>query len=181
MKIAFSGKICSGKSTAANIVQDMLGCESTVKLSFASKLKELAIDLFGMEQKDRKLLQILGQKMKEIDQNVWIRTLINQVRNNKDKHIIIDDLRFPSELYALRENGFIIIRLEINPELQLQRIKETYPDTWESHVARLENDSETALDSYTEFDYTVNSSELVRNSQLFENLLKDKHTWITMW
>ena len=146
MRIAFSGKICSGKTTAANIVESMLGCEATTKLSVASRVKELAIDLFGMEQKDRKLLQVLGQKMKEIDPDVWIRALIKQVNDCGDKHIVIDDLRFPNELRALRENGFIIIRLEIDPELQLKRIKETYPDTWESHVSRLDNISETALD-----------------------------------
>ena len=153
MRIAFSGKICSGKSTAANIVQDILGCEASVaKLSVASRVKELAIDLFGMEQKDRKLLQVLGQKMKEIDPNVWTRALIKQINNCGDKHIVIDDLRFPNELSALRENGFIIIRLEIQPELQLERIKKTYPDTWESHVSRLDNISETALDRHEQTD-----------------------------
>jgi dephospho-CoA kinase len=154
MRIAFSGKICSGKSTAANIVQDILGCEASVaKLSVASRVKELAIDLFGMEQKDRKLLQVLGQKMKEIDPDVWTRALIKQINNCGDKHIVIDDLRFPNELSALRENGFIIIRLEIQPELQLERIKETYPDTWESHVSRLDNISETALDTAEPYNY----------------------------
>lgn len=154
MRIAFSGKICSGKSTAANIVQDILGCEASVaKLSVASRVKELAIDLFGMEQKDRKLLQVLGQKMKEIDPDVWTRALIKQINNCGDKHIVIDDLRFPNELSALRENGFIIIRLEIQPELQLERIKETYPNTWESHVSRLDNISETALDTAEPYNY----------------------------
>ena len=163
MRIAFSGKICSGKTTAANIVESMLGCEATTKLSVASRVKELAIDLFGMEQKDRKLLQVLGQKMKEIDPEVWVRALVKQVNNCGDKHIVIDDLRFPTELRALRENGFIIIRLEIDPELQLKRIKDTYPDTWESHVARLDNISETALDTCTDFDYIFSTTQSVES------------------
>ena len=163
MRIAFSGKICSGKTTAANIVESMLGCEATIKLSVASRVKELATDLFGMEQKDRKLLQVLGQKMKEIDPEVWVRALVKQVNNCGDKHIVIDDLRFPNELRALRENGFIIIRLEIDPELQLKRIKDTYPDTWESHVARLDNVSETALDTCTDFDYIFSTTLCVES------------------
>ena len=46
------------------------------------KIKELATDLFGMGKKDRLLLQCLADKMKEIDENVWVKYISNKIRNN---------------------------------------------------------------------------------------------------
>ena len=59
MKLAFIGKICSGKSFLSKQIADIYDCKI---FSFASKLKEIASDLFDMQQKDRKLLQDLGEK-----------------------------------------------------------------------------------------------------------------------
>lgn len=187
VRIAFSGKICSGKTTAANILSErielraleagVLFQKTVVRLSVASKVKELAIDLFGMDpaKKDRKLLQVLGQKMKEIDSEVWIRALTNQVKQCKDSHIIIDDVRFPNEFDALRKLNFVIIRLDIDPVLQLERLKNTYPESWETHVLRLDNISETALDNCKDFDYVIDinhgtTNETIRK-YLCENLI----------
>lgn len=153
MKIAFSGKICSGKTTCAERV-----CATNpgfVKLSFASKLKELAVELFDMKNKNRYLLQTLGSKLKEIDQEVWIKYTMKECR--KHTHIVIDDVRFPNEYRKLKENGFTIIRLNIDKELQVKRIKKLYKDS-ESQLSRLDNETETALDGW-EFDYVLDAGD----------------------
>ena len=54
MKIAICGKMCSGKSTLANhIMRTFPGYQ---KYSFARRVKELCVDLFDMQGKDRELL-----------------------------------------------------------------------------------------------------------------------------
>ena len=49
MKIAIIGKICSGKTTTADI---LIGLNNDFqKLSFAGKVKSIAVDLFDMEKR----------------------------------------------------------------------------------------------------------------------------------
>ncbi len=83
VKVAFSGKVCSGKSTAARMVAELVKnklSQDVVILSFAAKIKELAAELFGMKTKNRKLLQDIGTKMREINKDVWLDHLINQTK-----------------------------------------------------------------------------------------------------
>ena len=51
MKIAIYGPMCSGKSTIASIIN---GHDSRYKIySFGQKIKDLAVELFNMEGKDK--------------------------------------------------------------------------------------------------------------------------------
>jgi dephospho-CoA kinase len=72
MRIAVTGKMCSGKTTLCNYL-----CELEPRFqifSFGKKVKQVASDLFQMDPqvKDRTLLTSIGQKMREIDSEVWI-------------------------------------------------------------------------------------------------------------
>lgn len=154
MRIAFSGKICSGKTTAANWL--LANVPGMVRLSFATRLKELATELFGMAHKDRKLLQDLGAALRAIDGSVWIRAFERQVRQHRD--VVVDDLRFRNEYQCLRDLGFTIVRLEVPPATQLARLHQTYPDTYGEHIARLGDVSETDLDG-EHYDYVATNPE----------------------
>ena len=98
-----------------------------------------------MTIKDRKLLQSVGAKMREIDKNVWAKKTINTIRQNKHNYVIIDDLRFKNELQYLLDNDFFTIRLTISKEEQLRRLKLTYPNTWQQHQENLNDISEIDL------------------------------------
>jgi hypothetical protein len=125
--------MCSGKTTLCNY---LCSVEPRFQIfSFGKKVKEVGIDLFGMDPltKDRPLLTSLGQKMREIDSEVWINYVIEQ---NKDKDFcLVDDLRYQNEYEALIKNGFKIIQLNISDELQGKRIREIYPDNFEDHLS----------------------------------------------
>jgi hypothetical protein len=125
-------------------------------LSFAGKLKELATELFGMEDKDRKLLQDLGGKMREINEDVWLNYTINESLHHEN--VVIDDLRLPNEYNKLKEAGFTIVRLEIDRETQIKRLIHLYPNSWKSQVERLDHFTEIALNDY-EFDYTIKHTD----------------------
>ena len=131
-----------------------------VRLSFATRLKELATELFDMREKDRKLLQDLGAALRAIDGNVWVRAFGRQVRQCESlgQSIVVDDLRFRNEYNCLRDLGFTIIRLDIPPDVQLLRLRQTYPSTYEAHLARIRDPSEIDLDDAI-WDHVVSGPE----------------------
>ena len=162
MKIALTGNICSGKSYLANLLAKKYNLEI---YSFASKIKEIAVDLFKMENKDRKLLQNIADKMKEIDKDIWIKYVLADI--GEKKNVIIDDLRFENELNYLRQNGFIIIRLKVPEEERVSRIKKLYPDNYKQHIEGSKHNSELNVNNLN-VDLEINSDlEALNNIEKF--------------
>lgn len=169
MKIAIAGKMCSGKTTLCNhIIKEY---PHHIKKSIAGKVKEIATEMFGMKEKDRKLLQTIGTQFREIDNDVWIKYLINQNLDN----VIIDDLRYENEAKLLKEDGWYIIRLNINEKLQIERIKNTYTN-WDQHIKNINHESELEIDKidkYIDLDIesSYDSSRLILS--IFNTLVKE--------
>ena len=69
--------------------------------------------------KDRKLIQDLAEKLKEIDNDIWIKQLNKNIKNKNN--IIIDDLRFVFRFFYLKSNNYFIIKLLINKNQQIKR------------------------------------------------------------
>lgn len=158
MKIAITGKMCSGKSTVSRIIQDI---DSRYEIfSYGQKVKEVASDLFEMDPKvkDRSLLINVATKMREIDNDVWSKYVIKQTLNKE--HCLIDDLRFQNELDELVENNWIIIQLIISDDEQNTRIKKLYPDTYEDHIK-----NKSHLSEKNELNYPENYPHLTINTQ----------------
>ena len=137
-RIAITGKICSGKTTLAN----ELTLHGYTKISFGDKVKEMCVEIFDMKYKNRKLIQTFAEKMKEIDENVWINFVIAKIKENPENKWVIDDVRFPNEYEKLKENGFKFVYLEIDDKLQLDRLQKTYGDLYTEHSERLSHISE---------------------------------------
>ena len=164
MKIAICGKMCSGKTTIANLIKEY---DNRYEIfSFGKKVKVIANELFGMDlnNKNRSLMVQIGTKMREIDVNVWANYIINET---KDKEFcIIDDLRFQNELDLLQENNWKIIQLNIDEDLQIERLKKLYKDTYQDHINNKNHLSEKndlvfksepiIIDSSNDLDYIKN-------------------------
>lgn len=116
---------------------------------------------FSVEQErvtPRLLLQKIGTEVgRMINPDVWIKTLFNKYIGKSigiDKvghqtilypNWIITDVRFPNEVKAIKEKGGIVIR--VNRDLGLPIV--------DNHI------SETALDSYEEFDYIIENNNCI--------------------
>ena len=180
MKIAVTGKMCSGKTTLCNYL-----CELEPRFeifSFGKKVKDVASDLFKMDPqvKDRTLLTSIGQKMREIDSEVWINYVVQQCKDVE--FCLVDDLRYQNEYEALVKNGFKIIQLNISDELQEKRIKNIYPLNYKDHLNNRNHlselntfqwlsDSDSYSDSEEEHPHLSIDSSL--NIEDIKNLVKD--------
>ena len=141
MKIAIYGKMCYGKTTVANLIKSM---DDRYKIySFGQKVKDIAKDLFNMQNKDRTLLTSIGTKMREIDSNVWANYTIN-LGKEYDK-VVIDDLRYQNEHDLCIENGYKIIVLTLPEHIQIERLKTCYPDNYMDHIENMNHISENGI------------------------------------
>ena len=132
----------AGKSTLAQafVAHDPRFCRA----AFADQVKHIATTLFGMDpaQKDRPLLQAVGTKMREVDKDVWIDYVLKRGEAAGRSHVVVDDVRYANEAYALKRAGFVLIAIEIDAAQQLERLKACYPSTWEQHYQCREHSSE---------------------------------------
>lgn len=154
MRIAFVGKICSGKTWCVNYLKGL--DERFYVTRFAKMVKKIATELFFMEEKDRLLLQQIGTKMREIRTDVYVNYVIKECED--EEFCLLDDARYINEIKRLKETGWILVKLNIPPELQRKRIIACYPDTFEEHLSRLTHESETQSDMLPPetFDYIIN-------------------------
>ena len=170
MKIAVTGKMCSGKTTLCNYL-----CELEPRFqifSFGKKVKLVASDLFQMDPqiKDRTLLTSIGQKMREIDKDVWVNYVIQQCKDVE--YCLVDDLRYQNEYEALVKNGFKIIQLNISDELQEERIKMVYPDNYEDHLLARNHLSELNKFNWLSHDHPHLSIDSSEDREVIKNLIK---------
>ena len=141
MKIGICGKMASGKTTLASHLEKGLNFEI---ISMAGEVKRVGRELFGMTKKDRPLLQQIGMKMREIRASVWLDAVISKSENYLQ--VVCDDIRFINEAKTLKDNGWMLIKLDIDDDLQKSRLQDTYGDDWELHWNNRTDPSETEVD-----------------------------------
>lgn len=91
----------------------------------------------------REVLQYVGTEVfRRMYPDVWSSALISTIKRDKTERSLIADVRFPNEAQAIQKEGGIIIRLTRNP----------FPDN--------DHESETAMDNYGPFDFTIDNEEM---------------------
>jgi dephospho-CoA kinase len=172
MKIALSGKMFSGKSVIAEYLRTKYGF---IEIAFADKLKDIAEDLFGMDtrHKDRELLQVLGMKMREIDSLVWVKYIIDIIPHFVEAgySVVVSDVRLLNEFDSLKKIGFTMVRCEIDPAIQQQRLMKERP---EMPLVLRKHISEIMLDNIEQLNRSWDY--IVHNNKDVEELLKKTDT-----
>lgn len=129
-RIAFFGPAASGKTFCANHLILKHGYEH---IAFAAKLKEIARDLFkvyGKNGNDRKILQDLGTKIREIKEDAWIDYVLRQADAiSPDRKLVLDDLRYINEADALRAHGWTLVMVSTHEKVREWRLAKLYPQT----------------------------------------------------
>lgn len=146
VRVALGGKARAGKSTAAEL---LCNCYGGSILNFSEPLYDImhyAEDRVGLPRdKDRAFLQYIGTSWgRGREPDLWVRLMLETVgRLPPAMHVFVGDVRFPNEMSALRDAGFIMIKVT-RPGAGL-------PGEEGMHA------SETALDS-AEWDGVVDNS-----------------------
>ncbi len=119
MRFILIGRAGSGKDTVADFLVEHYGF---VKLSFAAKLKAIAEEMFPVlwQASKRTMLQSLGMKFREIDENVWVDYLLRQV--NKYPKVIITDCRYENEHEICLKSGFIPVKINCADNTRADRL-----------------------------------------------------------
>jgi len=156
--VAFVGYFASGKTYYSNLLSKKLE-EKGIKpyrVSIANKIKEIAKDLFDMQGKDRRLLQLLGAKMREINENVWIDYLIRDIKKNGKIPFIVDDVRFTNEAKIFKDNfdAFIVVRLFVDDDKRMDIYEKLYGRR--PTEDELKDPTETDIDNIKYDEFIVN-------------------------
>ena len=155
VKIAICGKMASGKTTMAEKFVNQY--DDFARFSLADAVKRFARFVYDIPEghKDRVAFQKIGDgARKELYENIWIDTLLSEIAHyetvaNNDgfiKNFVIDDVRYVNEIINLRNEGWITVKIHIDDDLQIQRLKERYPEDWEIHVSARYHASESEVD-----------------------------------
>jgi adenylate kinase family enzyme len=143
MKIAFCGYAGVGKTTAANFLVRNFGY---TKLSFANAVKEKAKELFPdlefikpYTKCERRLLIAIGNSIRSVNNQYWVRLLEEKLDEIESKDIVIDDVRFLVEEKFLRRKGFLIVRIDV-PEDKHKEIflEDLNTKVFESEVLKIQ-------------------------------------------
>ena len=117
-RIIICGNIAGcGKTTAANYLVSQYGFKESF---FAEGVYDIAKKYLNMQEKNRKMLIDIGQKMREIDPEVWIKYTFSQANNNRLS--VISDCRQENEYFQGVMNGYLPIRIAANRENAIKRI-----------------------------------------------------------
>jgi hypothetical protein len=161
IKLCLIGKLRSGKSTAADYLTLFYDFQP---FAFADPLKRYLHEIFPnvpREPKPRRLLQLFGQKMREIDPDVWVNLTMHKIDEYLRQHacdcsplkprVVVTDCRQQNEYDRLRAAGFKFIRINADDELRIRRALEAGDDFT---VHDLAHETELLVDSF-DVDYEV--------------------------
>lgn len=150
--IALSGPRACGKSTIAG---HLVSHHGYTRIAFADALRELA-SVAGKEfANDRVYLAQLGEKLRVLMPDFLLKVVQNKV-NSLEGPVVIEDLRYPSEVKFCRSLGATTIRLEISEEVQLLRIEEREGKVGEEATNLLACLDESLLDG-TQWDFVIDA------------------------
>jgi hypothetical protein len=94
----------------------------------------------------RALLQDLARLHRLADPDVWVKTHVARLATVTEPGVVIltTDVREPNEVLTLRRHGYVLARIVVSPEVQLQRLRAR--DGIVVDPATLVHPNETALD-----------------------------------
>ena len=175
IKVALIGKMRAGKNQFAEYFIE----NGYKEFKFGTGIAEIIQRYFPEEWakgKPRYLYQQIGQDMRNLDPDVWIKYTFRQIEeyerymdfNFFDCKVIITDTRQRNEVEKLRAAGYIIVKIEADEKIRLERMKaagDILPDDDFQLYQLLNHETEFYSDS-------VVPDILVKNEGTLEDLRK---------
>jgi len=116
--IALSGPRACGKSTIAN---HLVNNHGYTRIAFADALRDIAAVAGSDFINDRLYLASLGEMLRAQVPDFLLQA-VNSRLESIEGHVVIEDIRFPTEVEFCQSIGATTIRFEISREEQLRRL-----------------------------------------------------------
>lgn len=94
----------------------------------------------SVREEYRWLLKDYGTLMRKFDQDIWVKRAMSRMPLFHLNLPVVTDVRYENEARITKENGFLLVRLDVEPETIVAR-----GGSVSDHA------SETELDSYPDF------------------------------
>lgn len=119
MKIAIVGKARSGKDTVADYLVSKYGY---TEYKFSKGIRDVINLVRGEEtNKNRRELQDVGQGLRRaLGEDIWVNYTLSTITGT-DK-VVISDCRQQNEAKRLTEEGYLLIRVESDEDIRVQRM-----------------------------------------------------------
>ena len=164
------GKAQSGKNTASGMMKNYLENKNlrVCEIGITRTIKGYAKDYFGWDgnedSKPRKLLQDLGNTIREKDKYFHINRLCEDIDNLKNHFdvFIVNDIRLPLEIEEIKKRFSCVLAIGIEME---------------NYVSPLNSDeasdiTEHALENYDKFDFKIINKNMEDLKQDVINILE---------
>jgi len=168
LRIAFGYKARSGKDTAAEYLQAQYGGEIFKFAQPIYDIMQAAHKIAGIDSfKDTKFLTWIGTDWgRSINKDLWVNNCIDRINAAQKRgcymsgepfvdNFFVTDMRFPNEAQALKNNGFLLVRIDRD-----DRPSEN----------RASHESENAMNDFTDWDVVVDNNG---NIQEFYNQIQN--------
>lgn len=179
-RIAVIGKARSGKTTSINIIKEyyekqgkIVGCYDVSQALYPITKTLFPDCIIDGENKDREKLQLVGQTIRQYDQNFWINAMdkyiMNDIKINGYKDVIlISGVRQFNEYCYLIKNGFKTIKIEALESIRKERAQNNND---KNILETFEHETEKQIDYFcTDFEVRNNGGEEFLKTSI-ENIL----------
>lgn len=191
--IGFSGKKRVGKDTAADVARVE---HDFTPDAFAAPIKTIAQEVFGLEDHQvyggakgdvdpfwgmspREIMQKTGTEFARhtFHKGIWVDSFKLRMQKTDASKIVVSDVRFPNEVKAIQALGGYVIRIrrpEKEPQTNwlLKKAALLWPRLADYLPAKY-HQSETALDDFDDFDFTVlNDGDAQDFERVIDSLIK---------
>ncbi|MGG1263879.1 hypothetical protein [Brevibacillus laterosporus] len=165
--IVISAKARSGKDYIAELLQRKF---NIVLYALADPIREIDRIISGeVKGKNRKSLIMIGQGLRKVDPNIWIkvwlRRAISEILKGRGTKIVCQDVRQPNEFSFFKSLGAFSVKIEADSETRLEIIRqldgesaldeELLKDETESYVGGFETDVVVNNDYTNDFNIEV--------------------------
>jgi len=173
MKIAFIGKLRSGKSALTDYAVTFYDFQP---FAFGDELKRTFHELFPnvkREPKPREMYQRYGTLMREIDENVWLDATMRKVDRYVgakccNARVLVEDCRQFNEYERLKAEGFVLIRITAPDHVRIARAR-AEGDSFKAED--LAHPTEVASDGF-DVNYTLeNNGSLIELYAKFDAIM----------
>lgn len=181
IRVGITGGIRSGKDTVAENIVEVIKLYRTNTthsiIGFADGITDL-IEMFMPNLleggKPRKAYQEIGQTIRKFDPDVWVNYALNTISLTEavypDSHIIVKDVRQPNEARALKERGFIIVKVVANED---ERVRRARKNNDQFDVEDFKHETEKAIDQITPDAIIYNEGSLEELYYTVEDFIQE--------